>query len=61
MSPKPEIPTEALGLVHPHAAGLDIGAAEIWVAAPPESDPTPVRSFSTFTPDLQALAAWLAA
>ena len=61
MSHKPVVPAEALPLVHPHAAGLDIGAAEIWVAVPPESDPTPVRAFSTFTPDLQALAAWLSA
>src|SRR5258706_9712448 len=43
------------------AAGLDIGAAEIWVAVPPDRDPNPVRAFGTFTPDLQALAAWLAA
>ena len=28
MSPKPEVPPETLGLVHPHAAGLDIGAGE---------------------------------
>lgn len=51
----------ALPLVHPHAAGLDIGAAEIWAAVPPGSDPQPVRAFATFTPDLLALADWLAA
>ena len=61
MNPKPEVPAEALGLVHPHAAGLDIGAAEIWAAVPPECDQPSVRAFGTFTPDLQALAAWLAA
>jgi transposase len=52
--------SEPLGLVHPQAAGLDIGAHEIWAAVPIESHPTPVRSFGTFTPDLQALAEWLA-
>ncbi len=41
------------------AAGLDIGASEIWVAVPPDRDPNPVRAFSTYTPDLNALAAWL--
>jgi hypothetical protein len=43
------------------AGGLDIGANEIWAAVPPERDPQPVRSFGTFTPDLEALADWLAA
>jgi transposase len=47
--------------LHPDAAGLDIGASEIWVAVPPDRDPNPVRPFATFTPDLQALAEWLTA
>jgi len=50
-----------LGLMHPHAAGLDIGKYEIWVAVPPAPDRETVRVFGTFTPDLQALADWLAA
>jgi transposase len=50
-----------LACVFPNAAGLDIGSAEIVVAVPPERDPQPVRVFATFTPDLQALAAWLLA
>jgi transposase len=61
MSHKPAEPAEQLGLVHPHAAGLDIGAAEIWAAVPPDRDQPSVRPFGTYTPDLQALAAWLAA
>lgn len=59
MSTSLPTPAEPLGLVHPHAAGLDIGAREIWVATPPDRDPRPVRAFGTFTPDLQALADWL--
>jgi transposase len=51
----------AISVVNPRAAGLDIGSAEIWVAVPAERDPKPVRSFGTFTPDLCALADWLAA
>jgi transposase len=52
---------DALPLVHLNAAGLDIGSDEIWACVPPDRDPQPVRQFGTFTPDLQALAAWLAA
>lgn len=52
---------DELTCVHPNAAGLDIGSAEIVVAVPPDRDPQPVRVFHTFTPDLYALAAWLVA
>src|SRR5690349_6685979 len=45
---------------NPGAAGLDIGAAEIWACVPAESDAQPVRAFGTFTRDLHALADWLA-
>ncbi|MCC7359296.1 MAG: IS110 family transposase [Anaerolineales bacterium] len=48
-----------LGIVHPHAAGLDIGQAEIWAAVPAGGQLPAVRAFGTFTPDLQALADWL--
>ncbi len=47
--------------VNPHAAGLDIGSDEIWACVPEDRDAEPVRSFGTFTPDLYALADWLAA
>src|SRR4051812_17241640 len=50
-----------LACVHPNAAGLDIGGAEIVVAVPPDRDPQNVRVFRTFTPDLHALVAWLVA
>lgn len=45
--------------VNPNAAGLDIGAREILAGVPADRDPTPVRAFGTFTPDLLALADWL--
>lgn len=51
---------EGLKVIHPNAAGLDIGSAEIWVAVPPGRTAEPVRKFGTYTPDLQALADWLA-
>lgn len=50
---------EGLKVVHPNAAGLDIGSEEIWAAVSPERTAEPVRKFGTFTPDLQALADWL--
>jgi len=50
-----------LTCVHPNAAGLDIGSAEIVVAVPADRDPQAVRVFQTFTPDLYALLAWLLA
>lgn len=48
-----------LPLLNPHAAGVDIGAREIFVAVPPDRDPEPVRSYATFTEDLHRLADWL--
>ena len=53
--------TPSLECIEPNAAGIDVGATEIYVAVPPDRDPSPVRSFQTFTEDLQALAAWLLA
>ena len=51
--------TAVLPVLHPDAAGVDIGATEIYVAIPPDRDPESVRSFQTFTEDLMALADWL--
>src|SRR6266498_5903296 len=57
--PQPSVLSEALQVCHPHAAGIDIGEAEHWVAVPPGRDPQPVRRFGTFTTDLDTLADWL--
>ena len=45
--------------VHPYAAGIDIGARELYVAVSPDRDPQPVRCFRTFTGQLHGLAQWL--
>ena len=58
LPPSPGL-SDALQVYHPHAAGIDIGEAEHWVAVPPGCDPQPVRRFGTFTADLDALADWL--
>jgi len=49
----------SLPLVNLHAAGIDIGATEHWVAVPSDSDSQPVRRFGACTADLEALADWL--
>jgi transposase len=50
-----------LAVVHPHAAGIDIGATEPYVAVPADADPQPVRRFGACTADLESLADWLQA
>ena len=60
LKPK-QVRSEEWVTLNPSAAGLDIGASEIWVAVPQDRDPESVRAFATFTPDLEALADWLTA
>src|SRR5260370_4346487 len=45
-----------LPVMHPDAAGVDIGAEEIFVAVPADRDVESVRSFDTFTRALHQLA-----
>jgi transposase len=42
-----------------NAAGIDIGAREIYVAVPPGRDEHPVRVYPTFTEALEGMAVWL--
>ena len=46
-------------ILEANAAGIDIGAREVYVAVPPDRDEHPVRVFSTFTEDLEKMAQWL--
>lgn len=41
------------------AAGIDLGATEIWVAVAPERCQLSIRRFGAFTQDLKALVGWL--
>ena len=50
-----------LTVIHSNCAGIDIGSREHWVAVNPDTCAQPVRSFSTFSDDLVALADWLQA
>jgi hypothetical protein len=51
--------TLGLQIVHPKAAGIDVGNEEHWVAVPPDLDAQPVQSFGCFTQGLQEMANWL--
>jgi transposase len=52
---------EMLPTIKANAAGIDIGATEIYIAVPGDRDPQSVRHFDTFTADLHAAAKWLKA
>src|SRR5947209_6845266 len=54
-------PTRDIAPTHPRAAAIDIGATMHVAAVEVDQDPEqPVRSFGTFTGDLQLLADWFA-
>jgi transposase len=46
-------------ITEPNAAGIDVGATEMYVAVPPDRDTQSVRCFASFTSDLLRLADWL--
>jgi transposase len=50
---------EGLKQIRRDAAGLDVGADEMWVDVGIENDEESVRRFETFTADLNAMAEWL--
>lgn len=61
MSPQSQkiVPHSSSPILHPDAAGIDVGATELYVAVPPDRSDKSVRCFSTFTQDVHALAIWL--
>ena len=50
-----------LAVVHPDAAGIDIGNASHFVAIPPDREPVPIREVGAWTAALQEMAQWLTA
>ena len=56
---KPRLSGRMLPIMHPDAAGIDIGAEEIFVSVSPDRDIDSVRRFDTFTRDLFTLTDWL--
>lgn len=54
-----ELSGEGIPVLNANAAGMDIGATEIFVAVPIDRDQQPIRCFGTFTADLLEMARWL--
>ena len=48
-------------ILHPDAAGIDIGGESHWVAIPPDRGGSTVREFGVFSDDLESMADWLIA
>src|SRR3954463_10994598 len=48
-----------LDVVHRHAAGIDVGNEEHYVAIAPNHEEEPVQRFGCFTAELMRMAAWL--
>lgn len=61
MAKKSKSSRKELELLNVNAAGLDIGAAEIYACVPQDRDEEPIRSFETYTRELMLLAEWLKA
>lgn len=59
---RPVRPSGQMPVVHPHAAGIDVGATSHWVCVPEDAvteAESPVREFGAFTKDLDELVEWL--
>lgn len=50
---------QRLEVVHPDCAGIDIGGSKHFVAVDPGSSDEPVRSFGSFTDELERMGRWL--
>ena len=48
-----------MAVVHPNAAGIDVGDTLHAVAVPANRDEQPVRTFGTMSADLEEIVVWL--
>ena len=48
-----------LEVLHPDAAGIDIGAQHHYVSVPEDRDEETIRRFGCYTPQLEEMAQWL--
>jgi len=55
----PKTKPESLSQLNPKCAGIDVGAAELFVCIAKNSSEQEVRSFSTFTADIKLMIQWL--
>ena len=51
--------SEDMPAINPNAAGIDVGASEMWVSVPPDRDAEAIRRYDVFTRDLCEMADWL--
>ena len=58
-SGRAKVDWKVLDILHPDAAGIDVGGREHWAAVSPDRDAEPVRRFGCFTADLGEMARWL--
>jgi transposase len=56
---KKKVKRQGLRIVHPFAAGIDVGSRKHYVAIPSECGDQTVRHFGCMTPDLHEMAKWL--
>lgn len=56
---KPRASRPKLEIMHPDAAGIDVGGSRHYVAVPNHAAEESVRDFGCYTRDLEELAAWL--
>ena len=59
MTKRKGVTDQALKMVNPTAAAIDIGSRMHMVAVNPDISEQPTRAFGTFTKDLHAIAEWL--
>ncbi len=51
--------SQAFPVIHPNAAGIDLGSRKHFVSVPDDRDSRPVRSFGCYTAHLREMAEWL--
>jgi transposase len=56
---KKVVKRQGLRIVHPYAAGIDVGSRKHYVAIPAECGDQTIRHFGCMTPDLHEMAKWL--
>ena len=56
---KTKMKRQNLKIVHPNAAGIDVGSRKHYVAIPAECTDQTIRHFGCLTPDLHEMAKWL--
>jgi len=50
---------KAFPIIHPNAAGIDISSKEHYVAVNPDTNERAIKSFGSYTDDLEAMVVWL--